>query len=183
MPLTCFVICLYCVSWSNVFWIVVCDGLLPTVKAGSNVSMSPSTATTSVSIGVLATARRRVRVAARATPVSEPPAPSATAAAALLFRSSSRVSRPSNTEAPDSTDALSLALIIDPPALRVRKPAALRLQRPRATHASPSSHHLPHATPWDAESRTPQIALQGRPAPSHLRTSFTAYVSGSTTTP
>src|SRR3981189_3563062 len=32
---------------------VVWAGLLPTVKAGSNVSMSPSTATTSVSVGVL----------------------------------------------------------------------------------------------------------------------------------
>src|SRR5437764_3485149 len=111
MPLTCFVTCLYWVSWSNVFWIVVCDGLLPTVKAGSKVSMSPSTATTSVSSGVLATNRRLVRVAALATPPSEPPTLTATAAAAPFFKSSSRVSRLSNGEVAGSTDALSFSSI------------------------------------------------------------------------
>src|SRR6266566_5256154 len=146
MPLTCFVTCLYWVSWSNVFWIVVCDGLLPTVKAGSKVSISPSTATTSVSCGVFATVRRRVRVAALATPPNEPPTPTATAAAAPLFRSSSRVSRLSNGEVAGwSADVLSFPSISLLPALRVWEPAALRMHCCsvlQPAHASVPSHHL-----------------------------------------
>ena len=112
-PATVLSWCLYWVSWSKVFWMVVWAGLLPTVKAGSKVSMSPSTATTRVSRGVFEVDVDCALLAGEHAASRGSPTPNPRAATAPSFRTSRRVSkaRRACTSSASSNRLRSLCLI------------------------------------------------------------------------